>query len=67
MNIRYLQLLRALIHNQVKFVDDGLKEEGQDPKRFRMLVDVVSESVIINLTILGSVNVWNQFKIRSRI
>ena len=67
MNIRYLQLLRALIHNQVKFVDDGLKEEGQDPKRFRMLVDVVSESVVTNLTILGSVNVWNQFKIRSRI
>ena len=67
MNIRYLQLLRALIHNQVKFVDDGLKEEGQDPKRFRMLVNVVSESVVTNLTILGSVNVWNQFKIRSRI
>ena len=67
MNIRYLQLLRALIHNQVKFVDDGLKEEGQDPKHFRMLVDVVSESVVTNLTILGSVNVWNQFKIRSRI
>ena len=51
MNIRYLQLLRALIHNQVKFVDDGLKEEGQDPKRFRMLVDVVSESVVTNFTI----------------
>ena len=67
MNIRYLQLLRALIHNQVKFVDDGLKEEGQDPKRFRMLVNVVPESVVTNLTILGSVNVWNQFKIRSRI
>ena len=35
MNIRYLQLLRALIHNSVKFVDEGLKEEGQDPALYR--------------------------------
>ena len=35
MNIRYLQLLRALIHNSVKFVNEGLKEEGQDPARYR--------------------------------
>ena len=37
-DIRYLHLLRALIHNQVMFVDPTLKEEGQDPIRFRLLV-----------------------------
>ena len=35
MNIRYLQLLRALIHNQIMFVDTGLKEERQDPALYR--------------------------------
>ena len=55
MNIRYLHILRALIHNQVKLIDDGLKEEGQDPKKFRLLVIVVSESAVTKLTILGCV------------
>ena len=40
-DIRYLHLLRALIHNQIKFVDFSLKEEGQNPARYRMLVDTV--------------------------
>ena len=35
MNIRYLQLLRALIHNQIMFVDNSLKEERQDPALYR--------------------------------
>ena len=35
-DIRYLHLLRALIHNQVMFVDPTLKEEGQNPARFRL-------------------------------
>ena len=39
-NIRYLQLLRAIIHNQVKLVDPKLKEEGQDPERYRMLDNI---------------------------
>ena len=39
-DIRYLYLLRTLIHNQVMFVDPELKEEGQDPVLYRMLVDV---------------------------
>ena len=39
-DIRYLHLLRTLIHNQVMLVDPELKEEGQDPVQYRMLVDV---------------------------
>ena len=35
-DIRYLHLLRALIHNQVMFIDPDLKEEGQDPALYRM-------------------------------
>ena len=66
MNITYLHLLRALIHNQVKFVDDSLKEEGQNPKLFRLLVIIVSVSAVANLTIIGSVSWWNQFKIKSK-
>ena len=59
-DIRYLHLLRALIHNQVMLVDPKLKEEGQDPVRFRMLVDMTK---LLNwllpmyiITILGSVS-----------
>ena len=40
--IRYLQLLRAIIHNEVKLVDPKLKEEGQDPARYRMLAKIKS-------------------------
>ena len=39
-DIRYLYLLRTLIHNQVMFVDPELKEEGQDPVLYRMFVNV---------------------------
>ena len=40
-DIRYLHLLRTLIHNEVIFVDPDLREEGQDPALFRMLVNFV--------------------------
>jgi len=36
-DIRYLQVLRALIHNQVKLVDLSLKEKGKDPELYRQL------------------------------
>ena len=48
-DIRYLHLLRTLIHNQVMLVDPDLKEEGQDPARYRMLVDIASNSAAINV------------------
>ena len=56
MNIRYLQLLRALIHNQIIFVDNDLKEEGQDPALYRTYASVVCESVTIKVTIVASVS-----------
>lgn len=39
-DIRYLHLLRTLIHNQVMFVDPSLREEGQDPVQFRWSVSL---------------------------
>ena len=45
-DIRCLHLLRAIIHNQVKLVDPTLKEEGQNPARFRLLVYAVFEAAI---------------------
>ncbi|XP_065883200.1 inositol 1,4,5-trisphosphate-gated calcium channel ITPR1-like isoform X2 [Dysidea avara] len=36
-NIRYLQLLRAIIHNQVMLVDPRLREEGENPVLYRQL------------------------------
>ena len=56
-DIRYLHLLRALVHNQVKFVDVTLKEEGQDPTRFRSLVNTVFKATAANVKIVGSVSV----------
>ena len=34
-NIKYLQLLRTIIHNEVMYIDSGLKEQGQNPKEYR--------------------------------
>lgn len=34
-DIRYLRLLRAMIHNEVMFIDPGAREEGQNPVLFR--------------------------------
>jgi len=34
-DIRHIQLLRAMIHNEIMFVDPDLREEGQDPVLFR--------------------------------
>ena len=50
-DIRYLHLLRTLIHNQVMFVDPALKEEGQNPAHFRMLVNTVYTANAINIII----------------
>ena len=44
-DIRYLHLLRALIHNQVMLIDPDLKEEGQDPALYRMSVDIISSII----------------------
>ena len=55
MNIRYLQLLRALIHNQIMFVDNTLKEEGKDPALYRTYANVVCESGTIKVTIVAGV------------
>ena len=38
-DIRYLYILRTLIHNQIMLVDPDLKEEGQDPATYRMFVN----------------------------
>jgi len=38
-DIRYLYILRTLIHNQIMLVDPDLKEEGQDPAAYRMFVN----------------------------
>jgi len=34
-DIRYLYVLRTIIHNEVMFVDPDLREEGQNPVQFR--------------------------------
>ena len=34
-DIRYLYVLRTIIHNEIMFVDPDLREEGQDPVKFR--------------------------------
>ena len=34
-DIRYLYVLRTIIHNEIMFVDPDLREEGQDPVLFR--------------------------------
>lgn len=46
-DIRYLHLLRTLIHNQVMLVDPELKEEGQDPILYRMLVNASSIKLLL--------------------
>ena len=43
-DIRYLQLLRAIIHNQVKLVDSKIKE--QEPAHYRMLASLLHNSFI---------------------
>ena len=50
-DIRYLQLLRAMMHNQVKLVDPKLKEEGQDPASYRMLGKITFILFIITVTL----------------
>lgn len=42
-DIRYLRLLRAMIHNEIMFVDPDAREEGQDPALFRKYVVFTSE------------------------
>ena len=37
-DIRYLRLLRAMIHNEVMFVDSAAREEGQNPALFRKYI-----------------------------
>ena len=37
-DIRYLRLLRAMIHNEIMFIDPDAREEGQDPALFRKYV-----------------------------
>ena len=34
-NVKYLQLLRTIIHNEIMFTDPTLREQGQDPREFR--------------------------------
>jgi len=34
-NIKYLQLLRTIVHNEIKHIDPELREEGNNPKEFR--------------------------------
>ena len=57
-DIRSLHLLRTLIHNQVMLVDPSLREEGQDPALYRMLVDVTYETILLPCTVMtvGSVS-----------
>lgn len=38
------------------FIDPDLKEEGQDPALYRMLVDIVSISDATNVKIIDSVS-----------
>ena len=34
-DIRCLRLLRAIIHNEIMFIDSDVREEGQNPALFR--------------------------------
>ncbi|XP_065894275.1 inositol 1,4,5-trisphosphate-gated calcium channel ITPR1-like isoform X2 [Dysidea avara] len=34
-NIKYIQLLRTIVHNEIKHIDPDLREEGNNPKEFR--------------------------------
>ena len=34
-NIKYLQLLRTIVHNEIKHIDPELREEGNNPQEFR--------------------------------
>ena len=34
-NIKYLQVLRTIIHNEIMFTDLKLREQGHNPQKFR--------------------------------
>jgi len=34
-NIKYLKLLRTIVHNEIKHTDPMLREEGNNPQEFR--------------------------------
>ena len=34
-NIKYIQLLRTIVHNEIKHIDPKLREEGSNPQEFR--------------------------------
>lgn len=38
------------------YVDPDLREEGQDPALFRMLVNIASKPAVISVIIVGSVS-----------